>query len=92
MKNARLLLLAAFAPFLAGAFPSMTFAASSDPPCTCRYRDGTKYQLGQMVCIDVGSQAYLARCERNLNVTTWQKLQDGCPQAALPRTKPQLLH
>lgn len=92
MKNARLLLLAAFAPVFAGALPSLSFAASSDAPCTCRYRDGTKYQLGQMVCIDVGAQAYLARCERNLNVTTWQKLQDGCPQASLSRTGLPFLH
>lgn len=92
MKDARSLLLAAFALVLAGALPTLSFAASADAPCTCRNRDGTRYELGQMVCIDVGSGAYLARCERNLNVTTWQKLQDGCPQAKLSQAKLPLLH
>lgn len=25
--------------------------------------------------------AYLARCEMDLNVTTWRKIRDGCPEA-----------
>lgn len=59
---------------------------SASPPdrrCTCRNRDGVKYELGQLACIRVGDVAYLARCEMNLNVTTWKKLRDGCPTAEL---------
>ena len=37
----------------------------------------------QTACIRVGDVAYLARCEMELNVTTWRKLRDGCPEARL---------
>ncbi|MEI2302045.1 hypothetical protein MKZ91_28685 [Ensifer sp. MJa1] len=50
--------------------------------CTCRNRDGSKYQLGQIACLRVDGNVYLARCEMNLNVSTWRKLRDGCPTAA----------
>ena len=62
--------------------------AGDGPPdarCTCRARDGSKHELGQIVCIDVGGRRYLARCEMVLNVTSWQKVQDGCPSTALGR-------
>ncbi|NRP73422.1 hypothetical protein ILFOPFJJ_04326 [Ensifer psoraleae] len=58
-------------------------AAPPDARCTCRNRDGSKYELGQTACIRVGGISYLARCEMNLNVTTWKKLRDGCPTAQL---------
>ncbi|OAP41528.1 hypothetical protein AU381_00285 [Sinorhizobium glycinis] len=59
-------------------------SAAASPPdrrCTCRNRDGTKYELGQIACIRVGGVSYMARCEMNLNVTTWKKVRDGCPTA-----------
>ncbi|MHB0954411.1 MAG: hypothetical protein ACYC10_21160 [Allorhizobium sp.] len=52
---------------------------SSAQDCTCRNRDGKKYELGRVICLDVDGRRYLARCEMNLNVTTWTKLQEGCP-------------
>ncbi|WP_414650557.1 hypothetical protein [Ensifer sp.] len=57
-------------------------AAPPDHGCTCRNRDGSKYELGQVACLRVDGNAYMARCEMNLNVTTWKKLRDGCPTAA----------
>lgn len=62
----------------AGMFPDVSPAS-----CTCRNRDGSKFELGQTVCIRVGDVAYLARCEMALNVTTWRKLRDGCPEARM---------
>ena len=74
----------------------VTATAASEPPqpypttephphfhCTCRQRDGSQYELGQITCIRVDGKAYLARCEMFQNVTTWQKIQDGCPVARL---------
>ncbi len=52
---------------------------SSAQDCTCRNRDGKKYELGRVICLEVDGRRYLARCEMNLNVTTWAKLQEGCP-------------
>lgn len=68
---------------IAGTFPGASFAAPPDARCTCRNRDGSKLELGQTVCIRVGDVSYLARCEMDLNVTTWRKLRDGCPEARL---------
>ncbi|MCA1403084.1 hypothetical protein I6F26_00515 [Ensifer sp. IC3342] len=58
-------------------------AAPPDRRCTCRNRDGSIYELGQTACIRVGGISYLARCEMNLNVSTWKKLRDGCPTAQI---------
>ncbi|MDO9415843.1 MAG: hypothetical protein Q7U22_06980 [Pararhizobium sp.] len=63
--------------------PQISSAAPPDAHCTCRNRDGSKHELGQTTCIKVGDTPYLARCEMDLSVTTWRKLQDGCPEASL---------
>ncbi len=63
--------------------PGMVHAAPPDAGCTCRNRDGSKHEIGETVCIRAGNTAYLARCEMELNVTTWRRLQDGCPTAGL---------
>ncbi|RVJ28407.1 hypothetical protein [Sinorhizobium medicae] len=61
-------------------------ASAPDRRCTCRHRDGGKYELGQTTCIRIGDISYLARCEMDLNVTTWKRLRDGCPTAGLAAT------
>lgn len=83
MKSVPALLMVALVSALAGLSPSVSLAAPPDAACTCRNRDGSKLELGQTACIRVGDAAYLARCEMDLNVTTWRKLRDGCPEAGL---------
>jgi hypothetical protein len=63
--------------------PAYGHASPPDANCTCRNRDGSKHEIGETVCIRAGDTAYLARCEMELNVTTWRRLQDGCPTAGL---------
>lgn len=46
--------------------------------CKCRNR-GIMFELGETSCLRVDGQSYLARCEMKLNVSSWTKLQDGCP-------------
>ena len=46
--------------------------------CRCRNR-GIMFQLGQTSCLRVDGGSYLARCEMQLNVSSWTKIQDGCP-------------
>ena len=75
-------------PFVVAALLLVAEAAmaADGPPdarCNCRNRDGSRHELGQVVCLDVGGQRYLALCEMVLNVTSWQKVQDGCPSASL---------
>ena len=47
--------------------------------CEC-VGNGKRVKEGSVVCLQIGSsQRYLARCERNLNNTSWKKITDGCP-------------
>ncbi|MGY5803388.1 hypothetical protein ACXHMN_18825 [Rhizobium sp. LEGMi12c] len=47
--------------------------------CYCKNTDGKQHAVGEIACMTVGDKSYLAQCEMNLNVTSWAKLQDGCP-------------
>ena len=46
--------------------------------CKCRNR-GVMFELGQMSCLHVDGTSYMARCEMKLNVSSWTKVEDGCP-------------
>lgn len=87
MKSVPALLVTALVSAVAGTLPGVSLASPPDARCTCRNSDGSKLELGQTVCIRVGDVAYLARCEMELNVTTWRKLQDGCPVARMSVAK-----
>jgi hypothetical protein len=50
--------------------------------CSCVNRDGIRFGLGQTACLNVDGRSYLALCELNLNVTSWKKIDDSCPQAS----------
>lgn len=53
--------------------------ASAGANCYCKNRDGTQSPVGDVACVTVDGKSYLAQCEMQLNVTSWSKLQDGCP-------------
>jgi hypothetical protein len=46
--------------------------------CKCRNR-GVMFKLGEVSCLNVDGGSYLARCEMKLNVSSWTKVQEGCP-------------
>ncbi|MCY0147090.1 hypothetical protein OEG84_05000 [Hoeflea sp. G2-23] len=51
--------------------------------CEC-LGNGKKVKEGGIVCLQIGSTTrYMARCERNLNNTSWKKISDGCPVAQM---------
>ncbi len=81
MKSVPALWMVALVSAFAGT--SLSASVAADPICTCRNRDGSRLELGQTTCIRVGDTAYLARCEKELNVMTWRKLRDECPEARL---------
>ncbi|SOE08402.1 hypothetical protein SAMN05877838_0117 [Hoeflea halophila] len=62
-------------------------SAFAGQDCEC-VGNGKRVKEGSVVCLQIGSsQRYLARCERNLNNTSWKKITDGCPMSQiLPRT------
>ncbi|NVD38543.1 hypothetical protein HT585_06735 [Ensifer sp. HO-A22] len=82
MRDRRRMALAVVAAVVALVAADVGYAAPPDTRCTCRNRDGSKYELGQTACLRVDGTSYLARCEMNLNVTTWKKLREGCPTAS----------
>ena len=57
-------------------------ARAAAAECTCTNRDGTRFNMGDVACIRVDGQAYMAECALNLNVTSWRKISDGCPVAS----------
>lgn len=58
-------------------------SAFAGQDCEC-LGNGKRIKEGGVVCLQIGSsQRYLARCERNLNNTSWKKISDGCPTAQM---------
>lgn len=67
------------AGIVAAAGLSVAFPAFAGQDCEC-IGNGKRVKEGGVICLQIGSsQRYLARCERNLNNTSWKKISDGCP-------------
>lgn len=70
----------------AGMFAALGFFAApafAGQECEC-LGNGKRVKEGGVICLQIGSSTrYLARCERNLNNTSWKKLSDGCPTASM---------
>jgi hypothetical protein len=58
-------------------------AGAARADCTCRYQ-GTSLKLGERVCMSRGDTRVLMECAMNQNVSSWRKVADGCPSAAIP--------
>ena len=64
--------------------------AQAGKDCEC-IGNGKRVKEGTVLCLQIGSSSrYLARCERNLNNTSWKKMSDGCPTAGLMSVRPDL--
>lgn len=59
--------------------------------CKCRNR-GVMFELGEVSCLNVDGGSYLARCEMKLNVSSWTKIQEGCPVTARVLPQPTLVN
>ncbi|HTV67035.1 MAG TPA: hypothetical protein VMF90_00720 [Rhizobiaceae bacterium] len=70
----------ALALLTALAFVGLTLPAMAD--CKCR-ANGRVFSHGQVVCLKLPTGTQLARCGMVLNNSSWKKIQDGCPEAAL---------
>ncbi|TIX89466.1 hypothetical protein [Rhizobium sp. P44RR-XXIV] len=57
----------------------VSVSALAGENCYCKNTDGKQHAVGEVACMTVGGKSYLAQCEMNLNVTSWSKLQEGCP-------------
>ncbi len=52
-------------------------AAADENKCRC-VANGTSYGQGEVACLGPDSSRFMARCEMNLNNTSWTKISDVC--------------
>lgn len=66
------------------------FAWASGPAfadCEC-LANGKIFHHGEVACLSLPSGSFLARCDMELNNSSWKKMQDGCPEAAATPVAP----
>ncbi len=63
----------------AAAFTGIAAAASAEARCLA---PNGQFELGQYSCLAAGPKSYLARCETDQNVFSWNKVADYCPGGA----------
>lgn len=87
MRNVLAALLLFAGPALADGTGKKSFAELYPPlpgvEYFCQDANGTRYDLGQIICISVSCQTWTARCDMSQNNTTWRKISDGCPSVSL---------
>ncbi len=74
MSKRNLRLLVAGAVFAGAAAPSLAAGKCLGP--------NGEFELGQYSCLATGSNSYLARCEIDRNVFSWNRIADYCPGGA----------
>lgn len=52
--------------------------------CYCTDRYGDRHELGDIICLSVGSRSYMAKCVMAQNVPFWRDQNRGCLSSALP--------
>lgn len=51
----------------------------SYPDCYCTDSAGERIEIGQSVCLEIGSRQVWARCSMSLNNPAWRHETEGCP-------------
>lgn len=69
-----------------------TTAAPASADCTCRSPTGDPRPLGTDICMTADGAPATYRCSMVQNLTSWQKLRDGCPQAFRQPAEPEQSH
>jgi len=46
--------------------------------CYCTDKTGSRIELGQTICMEVGGRMFMAQCQMSLNVPMWREMQEGC--------------
>lgn len=58
--------------------------------CYCTDTQGTRIELGEVICLTVGGRMFTAQCQMSLNVPMWRELRGGCLSSDLQRPDPSL--
>lgn len=67
-------------PLLLAAWPA---GAVDWPECYCTDSRGDRVEVGERACLKVNGRAFLARCDKALNVTIWRATGEGCVSSRL---------
>ena len=51
--------------------------------CYCTDSSGTRVELGESICLQVGGRMFTAQCQMSLNVPMWRETGDGCLTGAV---------
>ncbi|MEZ5715907.1 MAG: hypothetical protein R3D85_12475 [Paracoccaceae bacterium] len=51
--------------------------------CYCTDSTGGRIEIGDMICLQVDGQMFMAQCQMSLNVPMWRKIRDGCLSSQL---------
>ena len=49
------------------------------PDCFCTDSQGQRIELGRTICLQIGSNQFMAKCDMSLNNPTWRRVSEGCP-------------
>lgn len=58
--------------------------------CYCTDKSGSRVELGEMICLQVGGRMFMAQCQMSLNVPMWREVSEGCLSSGLQHSKPPL--
>ncbi|SPF80194.1 hypothetical protein [Pseudoprimorskyibacter insulae] len=78
--------LAFFLALLAGPALADATIGGKTVDCYCTDTQGDRVELGQFICLTVGSRTFTAQCQMSLNVPMWREIQSGCYSSALPQS------
>lgn len=56
--------------------------------CYCTDSTGSRVELGESICLQVGGRMFTAQCQMSLNVPMWRETADGCMSSELQISKP----
>lgn len=60
--------------------------------CYCTDRTGGRIELGEMICLHVDGQSFMAQCQMSLNVPMWRKVQDNCVSSQMSQIGDPAIH
>lgn len=58
--------------------------------CYCTDKTGSRVELGQTICLQVGGRMFMAQCQMSLNVPMWREMSEGCLSSRLQSIDPAL--
>ena len=56
--------------------------------CYCTDTSGSRVELGEAICLQVGGRMFTAQCQMSLNVPMWRETADGCLSSKLQLSQP----